>query len=130
MSSSLITTPLELLLPYQAQWVADESRFKAGIWSRQSGKDFSTAAEAVRDAMVRAKTTWMIAAPSERQAMESLSKCKEWAEAFPLPWPPRRLSARTAPTRCSSPAPSRLPMVPGSWPCRAVRIPCEDLALT
>lgn len=60
MSSSLITTPLELLLPYQAQWVADESRFKAGIWSRQSGKDFSTAAEAVRDAMVRAKTTWMI----------------------------------------------------------------------
>ena len=50
MSSSLITTPLDLLLPYQAQWVADESRFKAGIWSRQSGKDFSTAAEAVRDA--------------------------------------------------------------------------------
>ena len=82
MSSSLITTPLDLLLPYQAQWVADESRFKAGIWSRQSGKDFSTAAEAVRDAMIRPKTTWMIAAPSERQAMESLSKCKEWAEAF------------------------------------------------
>lgn len=76
MSSSLITTPLDLLLPYQAQWVADESRFKAGIWSRQSGKDFSTAAEAVRDAMIRPKTTWMIAAPSERQAMESLSKCK------------------------------------------------------
>ena len=45
--SSLITTPLELLLPYQARWVAYESRFKAGIWSRQSGKDFSTAAEAL-----------------------------------------------------------------------------------
>lgn len=29
--SSLITTPLDLLLPYQAKWVADESRFKAGI---------------------------------------------------------------------------------------------------
>ena len=84
MSSSLITTPLELLLPYQAQWVADESRFKAGIWSRQSGKDFSTAAEAVRDAMVRAKTTWMIAAPSARQAKQTLSKCKEWAEPFSL----------------------------------------------
>ena len=26
----------------------------------------------------------MIAAPSERQAMESLAKCKEWAEAFSL----------------------------------------------
>lgn len=63
MSSSLITTPLDLLLPYQAQWVADESRFKAGIWSRQSGKDFSTAAEAVRDAMIRPKTTWMIGSP-------------------------------------------------------------------
>lgn len=79
---SLIKSPLELLLPYQAKWVADNSRFKAGIWSRQSGKDFSTAAEAVKDAFTRAKTTWMIAAPSERQAMESLGKCKEWAEAF------------------------------------------------
>lgn len=82
--SSLITSPLDLLLPYQREWVDDESRFKMGIWSRQTGKDFSTAAEAVRDAMRRPKTEWMIAAPSERQAMESLNKCKEWSEAFAL----------------------------------------------
>lgn len=82
--SKLLTTPLDLLLPYQRQWVDDAARFKAGLWSRQSGKDFSTAAEVVRDAMSRSKTTWMIAAPSERQAVESLAKCKEWAEAFDL----------------------------------------------
>lgn len=68
--SSLITTPLDLLLPYQARWVADESRFKAGIMARQTGKDFSTAAESVRDAMVRPKTTWMIAAPSCMMRMQ------------------------------------------------------------
>ena len=29
-------------------------------------------------------TNWMIAAPSERQSLESLSKCREWAQAFRL----------------------------------------------
>ncbi|MFC5049237.1 terminase large subunit domain-containing protein [Rubritalea spongiae] len=75
-------TPLELLLPYQGSWVADNARFKAGIWSRQVGKDFSSNAEIVVDCMSNPKTTWMIAAPSERQAVESLGKSREWSEAF------------------------------------------------
>lgn len=75
-------SPLELLLPYQDRWVSDPARFKAGIWSRQVGKDFSGNAEIVVDCMTREKTTWMIAAPSERQAIESLGKSREWAQAF------------------------------------------------
>ena len=83
--SKLVTTPLDLLLPYQRRWFDDAARFKAGIWSRQTGKDFSTAAEMVADCMQRtpaSATTWMIAAPSERQSIESLGKCRDWAGAF------------------------------------------------
>ena len=39
----------EILLPWQQRWVADRSRFKIGLWSRQTGKSFSTACEAVTD---------------------------------------------------------------------------------
>ena len=34
--------PRNLLLEYQFAWREDKSRFKAGLMSRQSGKDFST----------------------------------------------------------------------------------------
>ena len=50
--------------------------------SRQTGKDFTTSYEAVCDCQVTPKTTWMYAAPSERQSFESVQKCKEWAEAW------------------------------------------------
>lgn len=77
-------SPLDILLPYQRRWVDDATRFKLGVMSRQVGKDFSTGAEMVRDCMQRAGVTWLLGAPSERQSLESLSKCKEWAEAFRL----------------------------------------------
>ena len=77
-------SPLDILLPYQRKWVDDDARFKLGIWSRQTGKDFSTGAEMVRDCMQRAGITWLLGAPSERQSLESLAKCKEWAQAFEL----------------------------------------------
>ncbi len=77
-----IATPIDLLLPYQRRWYDDRSRFKCGIWSRQTGKDFTSAAEIVSDCMDRRATTWMIVAPSERQSFESLLKCKDWSEAF------------------------------------------------
>lgn len=37
----------ELLLPYQRAFVEDAARFKIGLWSRQTGKSFATACEAV-----------------------------------------------------------------------------------
>ena len=80
----IIVSPREILLPYQKVWGEDPSRFKAGVWSRQTGKDFSSAEEIVRDSMARKRNAWLIAAPSERQSLETLAKCREWAEAYKL----------------------------------------------
>jgi len=76
--------PRNLLLEYQFAWREDKSRFKAGLMSRQTGKDFSSESEAAEDCHARARTEWMIAAPSERQALDSLEQGKTWAEAFDL----------------------------------------------
>ena len=76
--------PRSLLLEYQFAWREDKSRFKGGLMSRQSGKDFSSESEAAEDCHARPKTEWMIAAPSERQALDSLEQGKTWAEAFDL----------------------------------------------
>ena len=78
--------PRNRLLPYQRRWADDASRWKFGLMSRQTGKDFCSAEEGVRDCFLheqaRSKTTWLIAAPSERQSIESLSKWREWTEAY------------------------------------------------
>jgi phage FluMu gp28-like protein len=80
--------PRALLLPYQRAWADDASRFKIGLMARQVGKDFSSGEEGIRDCyraeIEQNKTTWLIAAPSERQSMESLEKWKEWTEAYKL----------------------------------------------
>jgi len=74
--------PRAMLLEYQHRWASDASRWKMGLWSRQTGKDFSTAAEEVADCLAHPGTRWVIAAPSERQSLEHLDKTKEWAAAF------------------------------------------------
>jgi phage FluMu gp28-like protein len=79
-----IVTPKSILLPYQRDWVDDHSRFKAGVMARQTGKDFSSADEIVEDCFQVSKCPWLIAAPSERQSMETLGKVKEWTEAYKL----------------------------------------------
>jgi len=57
--------------------------------ARQVGKDFSAALEGVRDIIGYErhgkKTDWLIAAPSERQSLESLGKWKEAMEAYKIP---------------------------------------------
>ncbi len=68
------------LLPYQSAFAANKSRFKIGLWARQTGKDFTCAAEAVFDCIHNPKTNWLIVAAGERQAIESLEKAKEWAD--------------------------------------------------
>lgn len=79
-----IVSPREILLPYQRDWVEDKSRFKLGLWSRQTGKDFSASEEIVNDCFTIPKCPWLIAAPSERQSLETLAKVKEWTEAYKL----------------------------------------------
>lgn len=79
-----ITSPIDLLLPYQRRWYDDPARWKVGCMSRQVGKDFSVSAEIVADCKRNDSVTWMYAAPSERQSLESVLKCREWSEAFDL----------------------------------------------
>ncbi len=76
--------PRSLLLEYQFQIKHDRSRFKATLMCRQGGKDFTHAGETVEDCHERPGTEWMIAAPSERQALDSIEQDKLWAEAFDL----------------------------------------------
>lgn len=76
--------PRSLLKEYQFPIYHDRSRFKFQLQSRQTGKDFTMQGEAAEDCLARPGTEWMIAAPSERQALDSLDQGKIWAEAFSL----------------------------------------------
>lgn len=76
--------PRSLLLQYQFHYREDQSRFKCALMSRQTGKDFSSESEAAEDCHKTPKTEWMIGAPSERQALDSLEQGKTWAQAFDL----------------------------------------------
>src|SRR5687767_14639248 len=68
------------LLPYQSAFAANPSRFKIGLWARQTGKDHTATAEAIIDCLFNPGTTWIILGASERQGLESLAKAKDWAE--------------------------------------------------
>lgn len=72
----------EILLGHQQPWAADDARFLCGVWARQTGKSFSTAEKVAKDVAGTPKTMWMVAAPSERQSLESLAKVRDWLEAF------------------------------------------------
>jgi len=71
-----------LFKPYQLAWLKDQSRFKIGLWCRQSGKDFTASAEAVLDCLRTPNTHWLIVAAGERQALETLRKAADWTRAF------------------------------------------------
>lgn len=74
----------DILLPYQLRWAEDESRFKIGLWSRQTGKSFATACEAVMDCAAAPRGNsrlWVVLSAGERQAVEWMVKARKWAEA-------------------------------------------------
>lgn len=64
------------LLETQRRWVKDNSRFKLGMFSRQSGKTFAATLEVVDDVMAaqaESRTSpWVILSRGERQAEEAL----------------------------------------------------------
>ena len=71
-------------MPYQLKWVEDSSRFKIGLWSRQTGKSFATACESVTDCSAQPKGSaclWVVLSAGERQALEWMEKAKKWTEA-------------------------------------------------
>jgi phage FluMu gp28-like protein len=70
--------PLIRFHPYQQRWLDDGSRFKIGMFARQTGKTFTTCAEIVKscvDAMLAGKRTrWVILSRGERQAKEAVDE--------------------------------------------------------
>jgi phage FluMu gp28-like protein len=70
------SAPALPLYDYQRRWLADRSRFKIGMFARQTGKTFATALEVVDDSFeVEAqgrRTRWVILSRGERQAKEAM----------------------------------------------------------
>ena len=75
-------SPMQMLYPRQRAFVEDESRFKLGVFSRQTGKSLTTSGEAVRDCIRKPGTTWVCLSSGERQALEWLGKAKLWLKAY------------------------------------------------
>lgn len=71
-----MTAPVIDFLPYQKAWIADQSRFKIGMFTRRGGKTFGSCGEIVDDCIQaeigRRKTRWTILSRSENTAKEAL----------------------------------------------------------
>ena len=93
-----------ILYPYQRRWIDDQSRFKIGMFSRQTGKTYTSTLEIAED-MVKAevekrRVRWVILSRGERQAreaMEEASRCicgptgppsRAWSRTFTWRTPP------------------------------------------
>lgn len=65
-----------LLFPYQRRWLRDNSRFKAGMMARQTGKTFTTTLEAVLDCLdaeAEGKARrWTILSVSQARAADAM----------------------------------------------------------
>ncbi|MBR3371181.1 MAG: terminase family protein [Rhodobacteraceae bacterium] len=65
-------------LPYQNRWINDQSRFKIGMFSRQTGKTFSTGGECADDCFQSwiedRRARWVILSRGERQAAEMMTE--------------------------------------------------------
>lgn len=82
-SSSLKKQALIPLTGYQTNWVQDKSRFKIGVITRQGGKSFGTALEAVLDCQEH-KTMWVFLSAGERQSKELMGKAAMHSRAIGL----------------------------------------------
>jgi phage FluMu gp28-like protein len=64
------------LYSYQRRWLADQSRFKIGMFSRQTGKTFTACLEIVNDCLdaeaAGGRRRWVILSRGERQAKEAI----------------------------------------------------------
>ena len=65
-------------LPYQNRWINDQSQFKIGMFSRQTGKTFSTGGECADDCFQSwiedRRARWVILSRGERQAAEMMTE--------------------------------------------------------
>lgn len=70
--------PRPILYAYQKRWLDDTARFKIGMFSRQSGKTYTTTLEIAED-IIRAelekrRVRWVILSRGERQAKEAMDE--------------------------------------------------------
>jgi phage FluMu gp28-like protein len=77
------------LYDYQQRWFNDRSRFKIGMFARQTGKTFTTTAELVDHAFETelhgGKARWVILSRGERQAKEAMNEgVHKHAQAYGL----------------------------------------------
>ena len=67
-----------ILYPYQRRWLDDKSRFKIGMFARQTGKTFTTTLEIAEDLVdsevAGRRTRWVILSRGERQAREAMEE--------------------------------------------------------
>jgi len=72
---------------YQRAWLEDQSRFKLGMFARQTGKTYTTSGEIVDDCIqaeiAGRRTRWVILSRGERQASEAMEEAvKPFTKAF------------------------------------------------
>jgi phage FluMu gp28-like protein len=64
------------LYPYQKRWLEDASRWKIGMFARQTGKTFTTTLEIVLDVLKaeseNRRSNWVILSRGDRQAKEAM----------------------------------------------------------
>ena len=82
-------SPAIPLYQYQKDWINDKSRFKIGMFARQSGKTFSNTLELVDDcfqsAIDQKRSRWVILSRGERQAKEAMDEgVKLHAKAYSM----------------------------------------------
>ena len=74
----MASNDLPVLYPYQQRWLADQSRLKAGMFARQTGKTFTTTLEIVLDCLKAesqgGRARWVILSRGERQAREAMEE--------------------------------------------------------
>ena len=78
-----------LLYPYQQRWLEDLSRFKIGMFSRQTGKTFTATLEIILHCLAAEaqgkKARWVILSRGERQAKEAMEEgCKRHLQALKI----------------------------------------------
>lgn len=84
-----MTAPAVPLYAYQRRWFLDRSRFKLGMFARQTGKTFTTTLEIADDcyaaALAAKRVRWVILSRGERQAKEAMDEgVKRHAQAYGL----------------------------------------------
>lgn len=84
-----------VLLPYQRRWILDESRLKVWVASRQIGKSFSIALEALWLAMKKPRDMCVILSASERQSKEVMEKIYKHVRVVQAVSPGFRLMRQT-----------------------------------